>query len=116
MIESFKKQIYFNERLPVSITTKLLLFTIALFEFSPPELTDFSSCLSIISLRTLSRLCLSLTNSANRLVSGILLLISNFLVGGVGERVDFDGDSFLFRLERDEKYAGEPTDRNALGL
>lgn len=75
---------------------------IALFEFSPPELTDFSSCLSMISLRTLSRLCLSFTNSANKLVSGILLLISSFRVGGVGERTDFVGESFLFRLERDE--------------
>lgn len=88
--------------LPVSITTKLLLFVIALFEFSPLELTDFSSCLSMISFKTLSRLCLSLTNSANRLVSGILLLISSFLVGGVGERVVLGDASFLLRFDRDE--------------
>lgn len=90
----------FHPKLPVSITTRLLLFIIALFEFSPLELTDFSSCLSMISLRTLSRFCLSLTNSANRLVSGILLLMSSFLNGGVGDKTD--GESFLFRLERDE--------------
>lgn len=72
----------------ISITTKLLLL---LFEFST-ELTAFSSCLSMISFRTLSRLCLSLTNSANKLVSGILLLILIFLVG-VGERAVLGDES-----------------------
>lgn len=84
------------------MTTTLLLLDIAQFEFSPLELTDFSSCLSIISFKTLSRLCLSFTSSAKRLVSGILLLISSFLVGGVGERVVLGDGSFLLRiLERD---------------
>lgn len=91
-----------KEHIPVSITTKLLLLDIAQFEFSPLELTDFSSCLSMISFKTLSRLCLSLTNSANRLVSGILLLISSFLVGGVGDRAVLGDGSFLLRFERDE--------------
>lgn len=65
----------------ISITTMLLLFDVSI------ECTTFTSCLSMISFSTLSRLCLSFTNSANKLVSGIFLLISIFLDdGGDGVR------------------------------
>lgn len=67
----------------ISITTILLLFDVS------TEFTTLTSCLSMISFSTLIRLCLSFTNSANRLVSGIFSLISIFLVGGDGVRPFF---------------------------
>lgn len=70
----------------------------ALFEFSDPD-GAFSSCLSISSCSTLIRLCLSLTSSANKLVSLILLLKSSFRLLLEPDLAGVDGDRA--RLVRD---------------
>lgn len=80
-----------------------VLASLALLEFSPLDSTVGSSFLSRISWRTRVRLRRSLTNSAKRLVSVILSLMSILRfggVGGVGDRAAVRDDESA-RLERE---------------
>lgn len=76
---------------------------VPLLEFSPLDSTVGSSFLSIISCRTRVRLRRSLTNSAKRLVSVILSLMSILRLGGVGGVGDLAAvrDVESARLERE---------------